>query len=481
MFIPLRHESNQGRRWPVITIAIVLLNIFVFLGTHWQMDKESPELTTVRSHLIILAASHPELTVPSSFEVDLNNFKRDNPGLWNEAQSPFRGVADAWDARMRLVDDTAVLQQEMDSLAAQLASLRQASLSTQYGFVPAHPNALSYITANFLHAGWLHLIFNMWFLWLAGAILEDTWGRVIYPIFYVLAGAAALQFYGLFNPGSSVPLIGASGAVAALMGAFLYRFPNTKIEMAVILGPRSLANLAIGKGIRFKAASYWLLPLWVLTEIFYAAVFGRASHVAHWAHVGGFLFGVVFALGLRYSGLEGRADQSIEKKVTWTADEGYVQASEQMQQGNIEQALATLNTYLASKPNSIEGYNLLQQILWRKNDLPGFRNAMIKLCHLHLQANDIDAALQDYQEFANSGGELLPPSTWLALCRAFEGQGNLERAVSEYERLAAAHPSERQSILALLAAARLCIKRDEQAVRRLALLQGCFRFFRPSS
>src|SRR5260370_17072254 len=76
----------------------------------------------------------------------------------------------------------------------------------------------------------------MWFLWLAGAILEDTWGRVMYPIFYFVSGAMALQFYAWASPGSIVPTLGASGAVAALMGAFLVRYPKTKIEMLWLFG-----------------------------------------------------------------------------------------------------------------------------------------------------------------------------------------------------------------------------------------------------
>ena len=94
---------------------------------------------------------------------------------------------------------------------------------------------------------------------------------------------------------------------------------------------RSLSNLALGKGIRFKAASYWLLPIWLLMEIFSGAIFGQHSGVAHWAHVGGFLFGAVVALGLRYSGLEQKANAAIEAKVTWTADPLLVQATEQME------------------------------------------------------------------------------------------------------------------------------------------------------
>src|SRR5260370_19327911 len=107
----------------------------------------------------------------------------------------------------------------MDSLAGQYVELEQSSILERYAFIPAHPQPISYVTANFLHGGWLHIIGNMWFLWLAGAILEDTWGRIMYPIFYFVSGAMALQFYAWANPGSIIPTPGASVAVAALTAA----------------------------------------------------------------------------------------------------------------------------------------------------------------------------------------------------------------------------------------------------------------------
>jgi membrane associated rhomboid family serine protease len=458
MLIPLRHENMEGRRWPVISIALVLLNVGIFLATRGQIDTENPLRTEVRAHILLLAATHPELTLPPKVQELVTTFKNNNPGTWNEAQSQTRDVADAWDARMRLIEDPAALQQEMDSLAEQWAGLGKGGFLEQYAFVPAHPSAMSYVTANFLHAGWLHLIGNMWFLWLAGAILEDTWGRIIYPIFYLAAGAAALQFHAWLNPGSSIPTIGASGAVAALMGAFLVRFPRTKIEVALVFGLRSLSNLALGKGIRFKAASYWLLPMWLLMEILSGVIFGHYSGVAHWAHVGGFLFGGIVALALRYSGLEHKANAAIEAKVTWTADPGMLKATELMEHGKLDEAISSLQGYLATKPESLEGYTVLSQIYWRKSDIPNYHTSMIKLCQLHLKAQDSDAAWQDYHEYTNSGGDRLPAATWLDLCRAAEGQQNFDRAVSEYERLAKAYPNERQSILALLSAGRLALK-----------------------
>jgi len=459
LFIPLRHENNEGRRWPIITISIILLNLVIFLGTHGRIDAESAQRTEVQAHLIMLAAMHPDLTMTPEAQAYIGDFQKKNPGLWHEAQSETRDLADAWDARIRLTEDVTVLQGEMDSLSEQFSSLQRSSVLEKYAFVPAHPSAISYISAAFLHGGWLHLIGNMWFLWLAGAILEDTWGRITYPLFYLAAGIVANVFHAWFNPGSTVPAFGASGAVAALMGAFLVRYARTKIEIAVVIGPRSLANLALGRGIRFKAAAYWLLPLWLVMEIFSGALFGASSGVAHWAHVGGFVFGALAAAGIQHSGLEKHVSAAIDAKVSWTAAPAITQATEQMEQGKLDQAVSTLQAHLAANPNSLEAYSILPQILWRKNDVTGFQSAIIKRCQLHLKAHNSETAWQDYEEYANSGGNSMPASTWLELCRAAESMGQLDRAVQEYEQLAATHPNQKESVLALMAAGRLCLKR----------------------
>jgi hypothetical protein len=208
------------------------------------------------------------------------------------------------------------------------------------------------------------------------------------------------------------------------------------------LGLRSIANLALGKGIRFQAKAYWLLPFWLLSEIFSGFLFGKSSGVAHWAHVGGFIFGGLAALGLRYSGLEQIADKAIEAKVSWTADPAIVTATEDMSQGRVDSAIATLKTFVTGKPDSVEGLTLLHQAQWRKNDLPGYRDSICKLIQVHLKNQNLDGALQEYQDFKNSGGEALPSATWLELCRAIEGQGNHERAVEEF-----ASPGRRAAVL----------------------------------
>ena len=459
MLIPIRHESMRGRRWPVITFALIGLNILFFLVTHGPIENQAPQRSEVRVHLIILAALHPELKMTGPATDFVGELKESLGDKWDSIAAPSREVEDPWDAQVRQIQDPAELQQDMDNLCQEFVDLQQTSILDKYAYVPAHPRMISYLSANFLHSGWIHLIGNMWFLWLAGFILEDNWGRVIYPLFYLIAGAAALQFYGWCAHGSYVPLIGASGAVAALMGAFLVRFPKMKIEMMFF---------TIFYRRRFKAAAYWLLPLWLAMEFFYGSALGTSSPVAHWAHVGGFLFGMAGAFALQQSGLEQKANDAIESKLSWSGDPDVVRASEAMEQNKLDEAASLLQKHVAANPNSKDALNLLQQAHWRRSDMPAYQQATIQLCQVYLKNQDPDAAWRAFEEYHNAGGDKMPAATWLEMIRSIESQQHFDRAVSEYERLAETYPTDKQSLLALLAAGRLCLKklnRPEDALR----------------
>jgi len=451
MLIPIRHENMEARRWPVITIGLIVLNTVIFLITNAALDKEAPELGSTKAHILLLAAAHPELTMSDDERQLVENFKKNNPEEWTHLQSPMHNLVDGWDAKMRMKEDPHELQSDMDALAAKYAELATTSIQERYAFTPAHRRAITYLTANFLHGGWLHLIGNMWFLWLAGFVLEDVWGRPLFTVFYLIAGAVALQFYAWTNPNSIIPCVGASGAVAALMGAFLVRFPKMKIEMMWILG--------FFRTYRFQASAYWLLPLWVVMEVFYGSLFGKMSGVAHWAHVGGFVFGALGAVALRYSGLETHVHKKVEKELTWACDPEIKRANQHMEHGQLDEAVAVLQQHLSAKPNSVDAWNSLRQIYWRRNEIPAYHEATAKTCELHLKAKNPDGAWQDYEDFLNSGGQKLPASTWFVLCRMLEERENYERAVSEFEGLIQAYPSERQALMAQMAAARICLKR----------------------
>jgi membrane associated rhomboid family serine protease len=465
MLLPIGHENMTARRWPVITLALIAINVGVFLLTSSAIEEEAPQLTQTRSHILILAAQHPELTLQPEAQRLVDDFKKSDPATWAQIQNPYRDVISAYDAKVKLMDNPALMQKEMDTLTSEYVKLSRASFAEEYAFVPAKPNPISYLTANFLHGGWLHLIGNMWFLWLAGFVLEDVWGRWVYTVFYLVAGAAALQFHAWSNPASMIPTLGASGAVAALMGAFLIRFPKLKIEMAWLFLMRPFF-------FRFKAAAYWLLPLWLLMEVFNGWLFGSTGGVAHWAHVGGFLFGALTALGLHHTGLEHKTNKAIEEKITLMPDAEIEQASGLMDHGQLDEARAILDHHLAVKPDSLDGWNLVKQIHWRRQEAVAFQQATLKTCALHLKARNSEAAWKDYEEFLNCGGESLPADVWFELCKAADDLQSFERALNEYQRLAAAYPDERQALMAQLGAAKVCLKRLNRPQDALAFYQA---------
>jgi membrane associated rhomboid family serine protease len=464
MLVPIGHENMSARRWPIITIGLMFVNLLIFAATHRTVDQQDSQLWNVKEHILILAAIHPNLVLAPKATQFVDGFQRQFPDDWAELQKPNSEITDEWDARTRLIQDPAELQEEMDSLGGQYSQLTASSITERYAFIPAHPKPITYITSTFLHVDWWHVIGNMWFLWLAGFVLEDAWGRPLYLLIYLAAGAFACQFDAWTRPGSIIASVGASGAIAGLMGAFLVRFPKMKIRMMWFF------DLGLFPFSRFWMRAYWLLPIWVLMEINYGM--GPRDGIGHWAHVGGFLFGGIAAVALRYSGLEHKANKAIEGKVAWTPGPKISRANELMEQGKLPEAAAILNEFVADNPDSFAAWNLLRAIHWRASNIPAYREATCKLCEIHVRSREYQPAWQDYEDFLNAGGERIPPDVWLDLCGVPQQQQDFERVVSEYEKLAAAYPSERQSLMAQLAAARICLKRLGRPLDALRLYEG---------
>src|SRR5947209_19543951 len=110
MLIPLKHDNMTARRWPVITIGLIVLNTLIFIGTQATMEKESPELGEVKAHILILAARHPDLRMSAEEQKLVDNFRKQNERDFKMAESFNAPVVDAWDARMRLVDNPDTIQ-----------------------------------------------------------------------------------------------------------------------------------------------------------------------------------------------------------------------------------------------------------------------------------------------------------------------------------------------------------------------------------
>jgi membrane associated rhomboid family serine protease len=151
---------------------------------------------------------------------------------------------------------------------------------------------LPLFTCMFLHGGWLHLIGNMWFLWIFGANVEDHMGSLPYLIFYLLCGVGSSIAQTAFSWGSHVPALGASGARSGVLGAYIIFFPTSKIYTLVTL-------FIIWFRARIPAIVF--IGLWFVIQALSAyGTLGGAGHieeggVAWWAHIGGFVLGLVFA------------------------------------------------------------------------------------------------------------------------------------------------------------------------------------------
>ncbi len=165
-------------------------------------------------------------------------------------------------------------------------------LYAEWGMVPARLEAgqglHTLITSQFLHGGWLHLGFNMLFLWIFGDNMEEEWGHLPYLLFYLACGAGAALLQLLSDPGSMIPMVGASGAIAGVLGGYLLMFPRARVDVFLFLV------------IYFRVIP---VPAWLMLGIWFAlqVIGGIAAPpgeggVAYWAHAGGFALGLVLTV-----------------------------------------------------------------------------------------------------------------------------------------------------------------------------------------
>jgi predicted Zn-dependent protease len=148
------------------------------------------------------------------------------------------------------------------------------------------------------------------------------------------------------------------------------------------------------------------------------------------------------------------------------------EANEQLEKGQLDAAELNLKALLLEKPDSVDAYRMLQNIYWRKNDVPAHRGALEKVLTLELKANDHAGAWLTYQDFKSAGAEKLSAPVWLDLCRQLETQPDLERAAGEYQELAQAYPTEKQGLLAQMAVGRIFLKRLNRPAEALRFYEA---------
>lgn len=154
------------------------------------------------------------------------------------------------------------------------------------------------LTSMFMHAGWLHLLGNMLYLWIFGDNIEDRLGHIGYLVFYLAGGVFAAFAHYFTNPTSTIPTVGASGAIAAVLGAYLVIYPRSRVYTFIPIG--YFARLTL-------VPAVVVLGLWFILQLFSGVGslgMGDQGGTAYWAHIGGFVFGLLVGLLFKKSGRE---------------------------------------------------------------------------------------------------------------------------------------------------------------------------------
>ncbi len=248
-------------------------------------------------------------------------------------------------------------------LYEQYRKLRAQSVFDQLGFRPKEFNFLKIFSAMFVHANFFHLLFNMLFLWLVGCNIEDDWSWKIFLGLYIVSGIVATMFHAMAYPQSNAPLVGASGAIAGVMGAFMIRHYKTKIRffyfILVIFRP-FFGTFAVYAGIA--------LPFWFLQQILGASWSVGETGTAYWAHIGGFVFGGIIGASLKVFGIEKKyiapmVEDSFEKlKISPKMKEVY----QKLDAGDNNGAIPLLLALLKEEPQNHDIPLMLARIYFEK-------------------------------------------------------------------------------------------------------------------
>jgi membrane associated rhomboid family serine protease len=389
MIIPISHESSKVRRLPWISFFLMGLCLLIHIVISVEIVNTTEELDKTAKELVNYYIQHPYLKIDTETRQLIFGDRA------NEDVDKLLGINRR--NRTRQIRLFQIEEQEkLDQLAQKLKDTLDDVPYRKYGYIPAKKNLIGLVTYMFIHGGWLHLLGNLLLLYLTGPFIEDVWGRPIFTAFYIIAGILSGFMFSLYSPNFMGPLIGASGAIAGLMGAFLIRYWRTKIKFwfffFIIHGT-------------FKAPAWLMLPIWLALEIFSAnridSVNAEGGGVAHWAHIWGFIFGVVVAAVMkRFKIEETYVHPKIESQVRFV-DEGYKafeEAKLKINEGKADEAYVLLLGAARKSPMNrdvVEG-------LWNQGKEQGKEKEagefFIRLIESEIRRDQMDVAFVHFME-----------------------------------------------------------------------------------
>jgi membrane associated rhomboid family serine protease len=300
LIIPLTGKISK-RNFPIITIGIILINCFVFFvlqagdeerylqAMEYYVESGLGEIEVSR-YLAYMRTIDGEESILTS---------ENQKGLNETAIIRLYGEMQRDQAFMnRLLNDGIIMPEDQiystwTSLRRKYEAMLFKVVFQRYGFKPAEASFVTTFTHMFIHGSFIHILGNMIFIWLVGCVLELGCGRLLYVAMYLLCGTLAVWLFALVYMDSRVPLVGASGAISGLMGAYTVLYGRKKIKVFYSLG--FYFNYA-------KVSAITLLPVWIGNEIF-QLFYSTYSQVAYVAHIGGLASGAILGyLNLRFFG-----------------------------------------------------------------------------------------------------------------------------------------------------------------------------------
>jgi len=355
VILPLGHEQTSVRRLPWVTFSIMIACVLAWALTAPSAGRAERRLEERAQKVFQFFLEHPYL------EFD-DRLRERIPAFYLEEFDAALEVAREFgprppDSRREVEEE----QRTFTTMVDQLFEARELGPYARWGLTPDDMSLHGLVTYQFMHVGFWHLLGNMFLLYLAGPFIEDVWGRPLFGAFYLGAGIVAALFFALRYPGFDGPLIGASGAVAGVMGAFLVRFWSAKIRFFYWL-----FFVFVGT---FTAPAWLMLPLWFLKELFFAQAMdvvapgSGGAGVAYWAHVAGFAFGAAVAVGISYWRVEERfIDRDIEAKITLHDNPAVEEAMAAAAAGRLEEGAVRLEEELDRDPRNLDAAVALMSI-----------------------------------------------------------------------------------------------------------------------
>jgi len=454
-FIPIGNENSTVRRLPWITFSIMAINVVIFFVSFPVVAGQQEELQKLGSQIEVFLKKNPEILADEKVRDKLSEIgfigKSDGEAIAAQLKkSP--EIESQYSEWLR----SAAFEKLSSELDQKITAYKNAAADTMWYKWGLAPNGKwqfhQLITAAFLHGGTMHLFGNLLFFFAVAFSLEDLWGRGVFLGFYLL-GAAASCIPSLVHP-AAVPSIGASGAISATMGAFLFRLPKTKIKLFCIPGLTAVWLIRFLCGRRklvvmvpgyFYLASYFMAQV---VEWYFDKKAGSISNVGYSVHIAGFIFGAAFAGVMKLSKIEEKhINPKIEAMVSFSAAPAVTQALEALDRGDAALAERKLRAHLAKQPGDTNALLAAIQVYQQTSNFDKLNGMYARLIRLHLTNGDKEAALYAYDSLLtafpdNNVAPKIGARDWLAICEYLKESDMNREAAVEYERLVNACPDD---------------------------------------